>query len=588
MKIILSNIIIILLFIPELSSARQAVSLQNQTEGEREVKAVINPSNVNLFSYVAERDNALNLGYFQTSGNGFIPVMSLCRYTETVRDDIGREEEIITNKNCDDFNWRPVLDENGRYWFLFTSRSENRIYAGYVGKSLDCSTAEACNYFPLTISLPRGDGSLLRPQWAADGTAFIFEFGGNVFKVSGILSPEMMQEQELLPILFIENAAYPNWSHNQEFIAFERDGDILVFNYGLFLRDKSQDLYSVNQNLPADRAFEKSRPFWSSDGAHLSYFVPEITQSHNASEQEDNFSWNILIRSLITEGEDFGFRPLNRERFQVRGVSRARDTLTGPMVVNFLTGEDERVFTGFVNNDPDNNFPVILRSIRADGRQLSTTISDRNHFNNDYVAMMPSENTIRFIYSSQMDGELNLNFATWESQDHSFTAPYTFQNVGQRDALIRSALIPGYGQLFKGQQIKGYSLMAGAAVLTGAGIYFGLEAKNALDEYQRQLDAFRDLLVGNEATSAELMDVRRKRDLALDDQKRFNNLQTLSLTLLAAVYVYNLFDAQQGFPIYRRVSREGVKNRVTLNADLLTSQSGSVIYPGVQITLNGL
>lgn len=573
----------VVLLVPDFLSARQTDSPGEQREGQREVKAVINPSNPGLFSYIAERDNTLRIAYV-TGRNRFADILQLCRYAEIVRDDIGREEELISNISCDDLNWRPVLDEDGRYWFMFVSRAENRIYAGFLSHNLDCSGNDNCGYFQLNIALP-GDGAILRPKWSPDGDMFLFEFGGNILKVSEIGSPQSLSDKSIVPLVFIENGSYPDWSSNQEFIAFERNGDVLVFNYRQYLRNPRIDYYSVNRNLPADRVFEKSRPTWSSNSTHLSYFIPETSSS--ITDSEENFTWNILVRTLITEGDDFGFRPLNRERFQVRSVSRTRDTLSGPFIVNLLTDGSERVYSGFINNDPENNFPVILRSLRSDGRQLSTTLSRTEHVNNDYLTMMPSRNRIHFIYSSQQSGELKLNLGTWESQDYEFTPSYTFQNVGSQQAFTRSLLFPGWGQIYKGQNTKGLGLMAGSALLIGSGVYFGIEAQNALNEYNRQLNQFRSLINDNQATPSQLAEVRKRRDDALDSQRRNNSLQTACLSLFAFAYIYNLYDVRQGFPIYKRVSKERVERRISINADLISANNGSAYIPGIQLTLNG-
>lgn len=54
----------------------------------------------------------------------------------------------------------------------------------------------------------------------------------------------------------------------------------------------------------------------------------------------------------------------------------------------------------------------------------------------------------------------------------------------QGNAIVRSILIPGWGQLFQGKKTKGYIILFGAIVSAGVAYYYYYQADKAYDKYK--------------------------------------------------------------------------------------------------------
>jgi tetratricopeptide (TPR) repeat protein len=93
----------------------------------------------------------------------------------------------------------------------------------------------------------------------------------------------------------------------------------------------------------------------------------------------------------------------------------------------------------------------------------------------------------------------------------------------QVNAFQRSMLYPGLGQISRGQNFKGYSLVALETIFLGAFVYCQLNYDSAKDDYL------------NETDTAKMQSL-------YDDYNLFYKGRYTSLILAGAVYLYSLFD----------------------------------------------
>jgi hypothetical protein len=127
------------------------------------------------------------------------------------------------------------------------------------------------------------------------------------------------------------------------------------------------------------------------------------------------------------------------------------------------------------------------------------------------------------------------------------------------DALLRSAIAPGWGQLHKGSRTKGIFIIAGEALLVG-----GLVAsENLRATYIKR--------IGETHTAAYIKDYARKADT-------MENLRNVCITAAAALYIYNLIDA---------AASPGRKHLIIRNKELaLYPVSFGGEYAGLGLALN--
>lgn len=133
---------------------------------------------------------------------------------------------------------------------------------------------------------------------------------------------------------------------------------------------------------------------------------------------------------------------------------------------------------------------------------------------------------------------------------------FTYKYGG--DALWRSALVPGYGQIYKGQTVKGVSIMGGEALLIGGVIF----CESQRTSFQRK--------------SKETHNIDKVRNY-LDNADNYTTYRNICIGAAAALYVYNIIDA---------VVSDGRKKTVVKPGHVYISPSASRDFKGISLTMN--
>lgn len=116
---------------------------------------------------------------------------------------------------------------------------------------------------------------------------------------------------------------------------------------------------------------------------------------------------------------------------------------------------------------------------------------------------------------------------------------YESMSSSQGSALWRSAILPGWGQHYKGESVKGYSFMGAWAVLLGASVVSNSRLLAARADFDDLTLTWLGLASKN--TSLVILDQIQatSNEAAYTKAARQFNL---SVVLLAGFYVYNIFD----------------------------------------------
>ena len=105
------------------------------------------------------------------------------------------------------------------------------------------------------------------------------------------------------------------------------------------------------------------------------------------------------------------------------------------------------------------------------------------------------------------------------------TIAFDFTKKTKGNALVRSILLPGWGQFFLGETDKGYIISIGAFVSAAAAYYYYYEAEKSYDRYK---------------TIGLIAD-----DSYSDYQSKSNNAQYALLTM-ALFWIYGIVDSSSG------------------------------------------
>ncbi|MFV0419389.1 MAG: DUF5683 domain-containing protein [Dysgonomonas sp.] len=149
-------------------------------------------------------------------------------------------------------------------------------------------------------------------------------------------------------------------------------------------------------------------------------------------------------------------------------------------------------------------------------------------------------------------------YAVAENPEYAAFDQITFSYKYGGDALWRSALVPGFGQIYKGHKAKGISIMGGEALLIG-GIIF---CESRRSDFQRK--------------SKETLNIDKVRN-HLDNADNYATYRNICIGAAAALYVYNLIDA---------VVTDGRKKTSVKPGSVYIIPSATQNFRGVSLSMN--
>lgn len=249
----------------------------------------------------------------------------------------------------------------------------------------------------------------------------------------------------------------------------------------------------------------------------------------------------------------------NKPHWAIKGVGeinkkRSNDSYTFVKFENFAGSMEE------VRRDAQRNLPEYLSKIYGTpASDFTVTVDDSNSRELDYKGTManqaegnPKVQTDYYItdgarninarlvdeyisYDENTDGTYDFTlyqlFAVQSNPDvavHYDIFEYSRAYNGQ--AVVRS-IIPGLGQLYKGQNAKAYTIWGAEALFVGTAIYFDCRSHNYFNDAHNSSYASPDKTDFGEKASY------------LSKARSWRNLRNISIALAIGTYAYNLIDA---------------------------------------------
>ncbi len=123
--------------------------------------------------------------------------------------------------------------------------------------------------------------------------------------------------------------------------------------------------------------------------------------------------------------------------------------------------------------------------------------------------------TLYQLYAVQADPTVSPVY-----DDFTYTRSY-------RSKVVARAFVPGLAQIYKGQTVKGYSIIGAEAVLVGCSVYFDHRYRQYKKDYQNS---------PADGGYGQASSYRSK-------YRSWRNVRNISMVLAAGTYVYNIIDA---------------------------------------------
>jgi len=459
-------------------------------------------------------------------------------------------------------NWRPVLDANGRQWFVYLrgpSVGEAGLYLSYLNAD---GQQKVSDTYKLSFSQ-----AVETPRWSPDGDALVFVSEGQLYGARNIHDIIYKGEANRFhPVQLtheLHGAYYPAWSPDGRFIAYQsvemapgvRNVDIKVIAIPKDGQKGPSRPVNVTREL---RQTDEYKPSWSPDGRYLAYY---------SSEQPQNAYNDPAMDIGVTE---IRYDDYNGSINRGQRLSGTHEHIASKVLPNRDRGPDWAV-----SYEGDKKFQslvyVTAGNDRQDGRLMSSSLnnwmkkqqnysidlSKRLYIDSDdplygTTTLLPHHR--RFLYLAREDNMENLHVQDLPTPGQPVTI---VRELSEQKAFHKSLLFPGLGQLYKGDKAKGILLVNIETGALGALVYLMATRPTLKDRYEnwKWLNS-----KTTENTDPSYISIRKKQlnnySNALDVNRK---LQFIMGGIAVATYGYSLMDVKSGFPL--RVERKLSANR---------------------------
>jgi len=516
--------------------------------------------------------------------------------------------------NCVEFDWRPVLDQNGNYWFTYVQMDNKSLNFGFVNNDERCG--EETDYECDLFSVYRSSNNIFRPKWSPNGQHIIFNDGRDLVKSNQLYNQLRKKEFETFDTVHLtSHAFFAEWSPDGRYLAYEYNNPQDQENANIFLMDLKSGSDTDGRNsirniqelilatgAPADGRF---KPRWSESGRYISYLIESYIEGQ----------WDVKVLEVLWSGNNPGNSEIDglssitgrTSRQFASNVSRGTEMRTGFPITTIRDSDGSTEVLFVIRADQDLNNPirvypinrgVINQGVENRARNISRTSQ------NEHMDVVFDGETTHISYVSQERGSMRLQKMYFnrsgELGQSSVTYPDHFEiprELSQRTAMIRSAILPGWGHYYKGERRKGLIHFGAAAAVAGSMVY--LISKNNSDantfnnlkaELPDPARSISDLIEGpnsieniNNEYQNRWSDYQR-----LADQQskisRNNLLITLGATALVGGYLYTIYDSQKGFPVL--LDRDNNRTQLVLQPQIMPSVESETFAAGFKLQLN--
>ncbi len=536
-------------------------------------------------------------------------------------EEIPNAEELSSGGiNCIHFDWRPVLDQSGNYWFAYVSLVDNTLSIGFINNDEKCReefdnerdryVEGECDVF----SIYRGNHSVFRPKWSPDGQNIMFNDGRELLISNQLYNQLRKKEFDKFDTAHLTNHAYfAEWSPDRRYVAFEYNNPADPAGIGLYLMDmKPETDYRsesairnieellITRGASADGRF---KPRWSDSGRYISYLIPSYTENRR----------DVKVLEVLRDENDSGNSEINGfssitgrvSRAFASDVSTGSEMRTGFPITTVKDSEGSIEVLLVIRADQDQNNPirvypidrgVINQGVEDRARNISQTLQ------NDHLDVVFDGETTHLAYVSQERGSMRLQNMYINRQGTLPQSRVQFQEVvdvprelSRKGAMLRSAILPGWGHKYKGDMGRGL-IHLGATATVAVGIILIMSKNNSdIDKFNNlrselppnpgeisvngpyTIDNINEAFENRWSEYQELSDQRNKISMN-------NTLITVGATALVGVYIYTIFDSQRGFPVL--LDRDNNRTQLVVQPQVMPAFERDTFAAGLKFQLN--
>jgi hypothetical protein len=488
------------------------------------------------------------------------PVGSLSRFFGGPFDSGHADLEFFSGE----LNWRPVLDARGRQWFVYvssTSAGELILNFDYISRD-GLPSAQG----PVQFNF---QGEIRTPRWSPDGRMVVFSSRNQLF-----LLPDISQVinsgsiRGVSPIRLTqtgESNLYPDWSSSGRHIAYQSVSvESGVRNTGIsivMIDPLNPSRVSIPVRVTSHLYnFHEYKPAWSPDANYIAYYISrDPLYTAQTSEELD-----IGITQLFTNpgtGEIIGGRTGQATAQRVARNAHPRDH-RGPEWIYLDEGNAASLSLVYVADTGDG-----IHRIRYTRISEYLLTGNGTNYSLDEISTLPRNVIVTSFTSVPIERSLRVTQIVQDNRSERFhyferSANYSSQFIqqerNQMQAVWRSALIPGFGQYYKGQNAKGALFFGASAIIAGTNLYLFFIERPSLKDERNDIASS---LSGFPAGSPDR--IRLQQQLDDKNQSIKNNKNTIlgASALFAGLWALNVIDSSLGFPV--SISREVKSGTVT-------------------------
>ncbi|MCK5145831.1 PD40 domain-containing protein [bacterium] len=477
-------------------------------------------------------------------------------------------------------DWRPILDAKGRQWFIFVSSGEHKSYDLYL--SYVDQNGQVAKEQPIRLERVGTDHF---PRWSPDGNKLIFvgqgKKGMDLYlcdHMNKVLKTGKGTSFHLERITANSgDDSYPVWSPGGRYIAYQAEiQEKGILNVCISLIDvnniKRQPIrLSAELNM-----YNEYKPSWSADCRFIAFYMDHMPVTGMAGNQMQDICVLQIIRNVQT-GNISGGKVISG--FSKRLAENVLPNLhAGPLWYGGTDAQSKKYIIFAEKNENSFN-PLIIKDFSTwrEGKQYQT-----GKFSEQLGTKLNRELTLTrwpgrtvFAFVAQ-EGDINqLKLASLKNTKGKYKK-YIPRELDRSKAVAKS-IIPGLGQFYKGQKLKGSMFILSEVAAVAGVVLFQSQLAAHYDDVEKYKQQYA------EAVLPEVADERyRQWKNSYEDWESAQKMRNIFAISAIGIWGLNLLDSALGFP---RMLNEPIMFNEDIQLRLAPMVSGNLLRSGTTLSM---